>query len=125
MECTCRWNETPDLLLLRNCTLEMLVHVLDHHDRRVDHRTYRDRDSTERHDVGAHANCPHRDERDEDSDRKCKYRNECRARVHQEDETYERDNDAFLEQFFPQRTNRLMNEIAPVIDRSDHHAWGK
>ena len=39
--------------------LEVLVHVLDHHDRRVDHRADGDRDAAERHDVGAHADPAH------------------------------------------------------------------
>ena len=34
---------------------ELLVRVLDHHDRRVDHRADRDRDAAERHDVGVDA----------------------------------------------------------------------
>ena len=39
--------------------LEVLVHVLDHHDRRVDHRADGDGDAAERHDVGADADAAH------------------------------------------------------------------
>ena len=35
--------------------LELLVHVLDHDDRGIDHRPDRHRDAAERHDVGAQA----------------------------------------------------------------------
>src|SRR3546814_3834952 len=41
---------------------EMLVHVLDHHDRGIDHRTDGDRDTAERHDVGTDALRSHHDE---------------------------------------------------------------
>ncbi len=43
-------------------TLEVLVHVLDHHDRGVDHGADGDRDAAERHDVGADADPAHGDE---------------------------------------------------------------
>ena len=80
----------PVALLCRHRALEMLVHVLDHHDRRVDHRADRDRDAAERHDVRADADHPHRDERDEDPEGQREDRHQGGAGVQQEDDAHQR-----------------------------------
>ena len=43
--------------------LDVLVRVLDHHHRGIDHRANGDRDPAERHDVGVDALVVHDDER--------------------------------------------------------------
>jgi hypothetical protein len=43
--------------------LQLLVRVLDHHDRRVDHRADSDGNPAQRHDVRVHALVVHDDER--------------------------------------------------------------
>ena len=78
--------------------LEVLVRVLDHHDRRVDHRADGDGDAAERHDVRVHALVVHDDERHQDADRQRDDRDERRAQVEQEHEADERDDDEFLDQ---------------------------
>jgi hypothetical protein len=63
------------------------VHVLDHDDRRVDHRPDRNRNAAERHDVGADAEPPHCDEGHQDADRQRENRHQRRAGVEQEHNT--------------------------------------
>jgi hypothetical protein len=69
--------------------LEVFVRVLDHHDRRVDHRADRDRDAAQRHDVGVDTLVAHDDEGREDAERQRHDGDEGRAQVEQEDETHD------------------------------------
>ena len=55
--------------LLRASALEVLVGVLDHHDRGIDHGADRDRDAAQAHDVGGEPEALHRDEREQHADR--------------------------------------------------------
>ena len=70
---------------IRLQALEMLVRVLDHDDRRVDHRADRDGDAAQAHDVGVDAEQAHRDERDQHADRQHDDRDQRASHVHQED----------------------------------------
>jgi hypothetical protein len=60
--------------------LELLVSVLDHDDRGVDHRADRDRDAAERHDVGVDALVVHDDEGREHAERQRDDRDEAERR---------------------------------------------
>jgi hypothetical protein len=102
--------------------LDVLVHVLDHHDRRVDHLADGDGDPAERHDVGADAQPPQPDERHEHADREHDDRHERRAHVQQEGHADDRDDDGLLGQRAPERADRALDQPAPVVDGAHHHA---
>ena len=59
----------------------MLVRILDHDDRGIDHRAERDRDAAEAHDVGADAERAHQGEGDQDADRQSDDGDQRTARV--------------------------------------------
>ena len=82
---------------------ERLVRVLDHDDRRIDHRADGNGDAAERHDVRGQVHPPHRQERKNDRDGQRDDRDERRADVPEKNEADERDDDAFLDQLFAQR----------------------
>ncbi len=62
----------------------MLVRVLHHHDRGIDHRADRDGDSAQRHDVGVDPLDAHDDERRQHAERERDDRHQRRTRVPQE-----------------------------------------
>ena len=78
--------------------LDVLVRVLDHHDRRVDHHADRDRDAAQAHDVGVHAQRTHRDDRDQHADGQHDDRDQRAARMEQEYQAHQCDDQALLEQ---------------------------
>jgi hypothetical protein len=84
--------------LLRLESLEMLVHVLDHDDRRIHHRADGDGDPAERHDVGVDTLPAHDDERDEDADGQRHDGDQRRAQVEQEDGADQRDDEELLQE---------------------------
>jgi hypothetical protein len=77
---------------------DVLVGVLDHHDRRVHHRADGDRDAAQRHDVGVDALPVHDDERGQHADRQGHHRHQRRAQVEQEDRAHQRHHEELLEQ---------------------------
>ena len=95
--------------------LQVLVGVLDHDDRRVDHGADGDRDAAEAHDVRAEADVPHRHEREEDRERQRENRDERAAEVPEKDDAHERDDDPFLDQLLLQRVDRPLDEVRPVV----------
>ena len=99
--------------------LELLVRVLDHHDRGVDHRADRDRDAAERHDVGVDALRAHDDERRQHAERQRHDGDERRAQVQQEHEAHERDDDELLDQLAAQVVDRALDQRRAVVDRDD------
>ena len=103
----------------------MLVGVLDHDDGRIDHRAERDCDPTQAHDVGADAERVHTGERHQNADRQRQDRDQCAADMQQEDDADQRDDDALFDQRTPQRIDRRVNQLRPVIDRHDRHALGQ
>ncbi len=78
--------------------LQVLVHVLDHHDGAVHHGADRDRDPTKAHDVRVHSDPAHHDEGDENADGQRDDRHERRAEVEEENDGYGRHDQGFLEQ---------------------------
>ena len=96
----------------------MLVHVLDHDDRTIDHRADRDCDSSERHDVRTDAHGAHGDECDQDANRQGDDRDQRRARVQQEHDAYDRHDDGFLQQLAAEILDRTVDQIAPIVDRA-------
>ena len=83
---------------LRGRALQVLVRVLDHHDRRIHHRPDGDGDTAQAHDVGADAERLHRDERHQNADRQHDDRHQRRADVQQEGDAHQGDDDALLDQ---------------------------
>ena len=83
--------------------LQRLVRVLDHDDRRIDHRADGDGDAAERHDVRGKPEPEHRQEREDDRDRQRDDRDQRRADVPEENDADQRDDDALLDQLFAQR----------------------
>ena len=114
----------PRRVVLRiHGALEMLVHVLDHHDGSIDHRPDRDRDAAERHDVGAHADPPHRDEGHQDAERQGQNGHQRRAGVQQEENANQGDDETLFEQLAAEVFDRPVNEIASVVHRCEHHPF--
>ena len=95
--------------------LEMFVGVLDHDDDGVHHRADGDGDAAQRHDVRADALAIHDDERNQHGDRQDDDGDERAAQMHQEGQANQRDDDAFLEQFFLQRFDRAVDQRRAVV----------
>lgn len=98
---------------------QMLVRVLDHHDRRVDHRADRDRDPAERHQVRIHALVTHHDERGQYAERQRQDRDERAAQMEQEHRADDPDDDEFLDQLVLQVADRALDQLRSVVGRDD------
>ena len=98
---------------------QMLVCVLDHDDRRVDHRADRDCDATERHDVRVDALRLHHDERREYAERQRDDRHQRRTQVKQERSAHERDDEELFEQLAAQVVDRAPDQLRTVIGLDD------
>ena len=103
-------------------TFEMLVRVLDHHHRRVDHRADRDRDAPERHDVGVDALVAHHDEGGQDAQRQRDDGDEGRTQVEQEDEAHDCDDKELLEKLVAEVLDGALDQARAIVDRHDLHA---
>ncbi|MNC88407.1 hypothetical protein D3C83_42190 [compost metagenome] len=77
---------------------DVLVGVLDHHHRGIDHGTDGDRNAAERHDVRIHSLVDHDSKGDQDTQGQGDDRHKCGAKVKQENHANEGDNDEFLDQ---------------------------
>jgi hypothetical protein len=98
---------------------DALVRVLDHHDRGIDHRADRDRDASERHDVGVDALALHHDEGDQHAQRQRHDGHQRRAQVPQEHRADQRDDDEFLDQLVAQVRDGTVDQLAAVVGRDD------
>src|SRR6266508_2528619 len=94
---------------------QMSVRVLDHHDRSVHQDADREGQSAERHDVGRDAQERQRQEGDDDRNRQDCDRYERRAKVEEEDQDDEGDDDHFLDQGPFQRGHGAFDQVAPVV----------
>ena len=101
--------------------LQMLMGVLDHHHRRVDHRTDGDRDAPQRHDVGVDALVVHHDERRQDAQGQRDDGDQRRAQVEQEEEADHRNDDEFLNQLVREVLHCAFDQPRAVVDRHDLH----
>ena len=97
-------------------TFKMLVGILDHHDRGIDHGADCDRDTAETHDIGVESQRPHRQERDQHADRQHDDDNQCAACMQQEHDADQRDDDALLDQRAAQSLDRAMNKVGTIVD---------
>jgi hypothetical protein len=78
--------------------LELLVRVLDHHHRRVDHRADGDRDAAQRHDVGVDALVAHHQEGGQDAQRQRDDGHQRRAQMPEEEHADRGDDEELLDQ---------------------------
>ena len=72
--------------------------VFNHHDRTIHHRTDRNGDATQGHDVGIQPLVTHDDKGHQDAERQRNNRHECRSRVQQEQDDNQADDRQFLQQ---------------------------
>ena len=105
--------------------LQMLVRVLDHDDRRVDHRADGDRDAAEAHDVGAQAQQIHAEIGDQHAERQRDDGDQRAADMQQEHDADERDDEALLDERALERVDRAVDEVGAVVDRPRCHALGQ
>ena len=103
-------------------SLDLLVRVLDHHHRGVDHRADGDGDAAQRHDVGVDALPAHHQEGDHHAQRQRDDGHQRRAQVPQEEHAHQRDDDELLEQLERQVVDRALDQRAAVVGGDDLHA---
>src|SRR3546814_114954 len=125
-------NDTPAFLARKRAAgvrmrpaLKVLVRILDHHDRRINHRADRDGDAAQRHDVGVYALEAHHDERGEHAERQGDDGDQRRAHVPQEQGADQPDDDELFRQFVRQVLDRSIDELRPVIGGDDLDSIGK
>ena len=104
---------------------QRLVSILDHYDRRIDHCANGDGDSAQRHNIGCQPHPKHRDKRENDRNRQRNDRHQSRSNMPKKKNRYQSYNDAFFEQLFSQRVDRMMNQRAPIVDRNDLDSFGQ
>ena len=90
--------------------------VLHQHDRGVHHRSDRDRNPAQAHDVRVDLEEVHRHERQRHGDRKREHRHQGAAQVEQEDEDHQAHHQHLLEQRVAQRLDRAVDQVRPVVD---------
>ena len=105
--------------------LETLVRVLDHDDRRVDHRADSDSNAPEAHDVGAQAQQIHAEVGNQHAERQRNDGDERAAHVQEEHHADERDDRALLDQRSLERVDRAVDQVGAVVDRFDGHSLGQ
>ena len=99
--------------------LQMLVGVLDHDDRGIDHGADRDGDAAEAHDVRADAEQLHAAIGDQHADRQHEDGDQRAAHMQQEHDADERDDQALLDQRALERLDGAVDQVGAVVDRLD------
>ncbi len=105
--------------------LQMLVGVLDHDDGGVDHGADGNGDAAQAHDVGRDPERVHEDVGDEDAQRQRQDGNQRAARMQQEDDAHERNDQAFLGECRLERRDRALDQLGAVVDGHDLGAGGQ
>ena len=105
--------------------LDPLMGVLDHHDRRIDHRADRDRDPAKRHDVGVDALQVHHDESGQNAKRQRDDGDQRRAHVPQEQRADDRDDDELFGKLVGEVLDRSVDKVRAVIRGDDRDAAGQ
>src|SRR6266446_7868897 len=103
----------------------MLVGILDHDDRGIDHRADGNGDTTEAHDVRAQTQHVHAEVGDQHSDRQRDDGDQRTTHMQEEHDADEGDDGALLDQRPPKRVDCAVDEVGAVVDRFDGHALGK
>ena len=104
---------------------DVLMRILDHHHRRIDHCADGNGDAAQRHDVGVNPLEPHDDEGCQHAQRQGDNCHQCRPCVPQKQQADDADNDEFLEQFMREVFNRGINQLRPIVGRNDLHPVGQ
>jgi len=105
--------------------LQKFVRVLDHDDGRIHHRADGDGNAAERHDVGGQSHPIHRQERKENGDGQRDDGNERGAECATENQTYQRDDNAFFNQLLSKCRNRSIDKLAAVVGGHEFNAFGQ
>ena len=98
---------------------EMFMRVLDHDNRRVDHRADRNRDAAETHDVGRQSQCVHADIGNENAERQRDDGDKRASQMQQEHDAHQGDDQTFLEQRRLEGGDRAIDEVGTVVDGND------
>ena len=107
---------------LRRVALHVLVEVLHHDDRGIDHRADGDGDPAKAHDVRAEAEQLHGEQRHEDADGQGDDGDECAVGVQEEDHRDERDDDRLLDELFLERRDRAIDQSRAIVALHEAHA---
>ena len=97
--------------------LQLLVRLFHHDYGRVHHRPDGDGDSSQRHDVRAHADCVHGNEGHDHRDGNRQDRDDGAWDVPQENQNHKADDDQLFDQRVSQGVDRAVNEIRAVVCR--------
>ena len=104
---------------------QLLVGILHHDDRGVNHGADGDGDAGEAHDVGRHPEIVHTDEGHDDGYGKRKDDHEGAGQMEEEDEADDAHGDGKLYDLFLQRGDGADDQIGPVVRGDDFHAGRK
>ena len=99
--------------------LQVLVCVLDHHHRRIDHRADGNRDAAQRQQVGADALRMHDHEGRQHAQRQGDHRDQRRTQVPQEQRADQGDDEEFLAQLVGQVAHGFTDQPGAVVGRHD------
>src|SRR5262249_34371813 len=111
--------------LVSRSALQVLVRVLDHDDRGIDHRADGNGNAAEAHDVGTQAQRVHAEICDQYAKRQGDDRHERAADVKEKHKADEGDDGALLDQRSLERIDGAVDEVGAVVDRFDGHALGQ
>ena len=118
-----RINQDIDAGSPRFGALQVLVRILDHHDRRIDHGADRNRDAAEAHDIGAQPQQLHRAERHQHANRQHQDRDQRAAEVQEEHDANECYDDTFLKQRMLERVDGGVDQVRAIVHRHDLHRF--
>ena len=99
--------------------------VFHHHDRRVHQHADGNREATEAHQVGAHADEVHEDEREKSRERKRGCHHHGRAHVAEKEQEQHHDQDDRLGEGFRHGADRALHQVAAVVEDLHLHARGQ
>ena len=105
--------------------LQLLVGVLDHHHRRIDHGAHGNRNPAQGHDVGVDALVAHHQKRRHDPQRQRNDGDQRRTQVPEEQDTDHRHHNELLYEFGAEVLDRPLDECAAVVGGDDLHALGQ
>ena len=112
-------DDAPAVLGRQCLFFDVFVHVLDHHDCRVDHRADGNRDTAQRHDVRVDALRTHDDKRDQNAERQAQNDHRRRPQVEQKQGTNERNDDEFLDERALECVDRALDQVRTIVGRDD------
>ena len=103
--------------------LQPLVGVLNHHDGGIDHRSHRNGDPAQRHDVGVESLEMHHDKGEAQAERQGDNRHQRRAHVPQEQGADQGDDDKLFQQFVAEVVDGAVDKLAAVVGGDDFNPF--